>query len=308
MKYQYSIIIPHFNIPNLLRRCLWSIPKRDDTQIIVVDDKSSEENMLILKKVESDFPYVTFIYSEKNGGGGLARNIGLKYAAGRYILFADADDFFNYCIRDFLDDYYAESYDLVFFNANSLVSNSYMQCNRCSNLNWMISNYYKKNDASDLKYQFGEPWCKMVRKEIIDNNNIFFEETSIHNDTRFSYLVGYYSQSIKVDTRAVYCITEREGSVSVDISPQKLFVRTRVFAEKNIFLKKNKIPIFDEHMLSPLRIFICDANMSNVKKYFKMTSDAGLTYGDVMTMIFKDLVGTMKRTSYRIVMSFLHSL
>ena len=36
----YSIIIPHKNIPQLLQRCLDSIPVRDDVQVIVVDDNS----------------------------------------------------------------------------------------------------------------------------------------------------------------------------------------------------------------------------------------------------------------------------
>ena len=40
MSYNYSIIIPHKNIPELLQRCLDSIPKREDIQIIVVDDNS----------------------------------------------------------------------------------------------------------------------------------------------------------------------------------------------------------------------------------------------------------------------------
>ena len=39
----YSIIIPHKNIPQLLKRCLDSIPQRDDVQIIVVDDNSSSD-------------------------------------------------------------------------------------------------------------------------------------------------------------------------------------------------------------------------------------------------------------------------
>lgn len=32
----YSIIIPHYNIPDLLGRCLRSIPERRDIQVIVV--------------------------------------------------------------------------------------------------------------------------------------------------------------------------------------------------------------------------------------------------------------------------------
>ena len=39
----YSIIIPHKNTPELLRRCIKSIPQRDDLEIIIVDDNSSKE-------------------------------------------------------------------------------------------------------------------------------------------------------------------------------------------------------------------------------------------------------------------------
>ncbi|MDR2475404.1 MAG: glycosyltransferase family 2 protein, partial [Bacteroidales bacterium] len=41
MTFNYSIIIPHKDIPDLLRRCLDSIPYRNDLQIIIVDDNSN---------------------------------------------------------------------------------------------------------------------------------------------------------------------------------------------------------------------------------------------------------------------------
>lgn len=41
----YSIIIPHKNIPQLLQRCLDSIPIRDDVQVIVVDDNSDTDKV-----------------------------------------------------------------------------------------------------------------------------------------------------------------------------------------------------------------------------------------------------------------------
>ena len=43
--YNYSIIIPHYNSPNLLKRMLNSIPEREDIEIIVVDDCSKSENV-----------------------------------------------------------------------------------------------------------------------------------------------------------------------------------------------------------------------------------------------------------------------
>lgn len=77
MSARYSIIIPHYNIPDLLRRSLVSIPHREDVQIIVVDDHSSEQVLTELRVIEKDLPYVQFVYSEENKGGGHARNVGL---------------------------------------------------------------------------------------------------------------------------------------------------------------------------------------------------------------------------------------
>ena len=51
----YSIIVPHRNIPNLLRRLLCSIPKRDDIEIIVVDDKSNQEFQPELHGLQNEF-------------------------------------------------------------------------------------------------------------------------------------------------------------------------------------------------------------------------------------------------------------
>lgn len=86
----YSIIIPHKNSTVLLERCLKSIPCRKDVQVIVVDDNS--ENQEELNAVVGGFSQVELILTQ-GGGAGHARNEGLKYIRGKWVLFADADDF-----------------------------------------------------------------------------------------------------------------------------------------------------------------------------------------------------------------------
>lgn len=61
----YSIIIPHYNTPNLLIRYLKSIPLRNDIQIIVADDYSDWNVIKQLNDINNEFPYVTFVYSKK---------------------------------------------------------------------------------------------------------------------------------------------------------------------------------------------------------------------------------------------------
>lgn len=279
MKYHYSIIIPHHNIPNLLRRCLSSIPVRQDVQVVVVDDKSDDVYQETLHELEKSFSWVSFIFLQESHGAGKARNVGLEYAKGDYVLFADADDFFNYCIIDVFDEYANREFDVVFFNANSLDTNTYTATFRCLHLNAMVKMHDRNQQKAvfELKYAFGEPWCKMVKRKIIDDNNISFSETIIHNDTKFSYLVGYYCKEICVDKRAIYCVTDRTGSVSKRISVERLLTRTFVFAEANRFFKEHGIKRFDDRALRPLIGFIMKKDWSNAKECIKIIKENGMS-------------------------------
>lgn len=246
----YSIIIPHRNTPKLLRRCLESIPSRADTQIIVVDDHSDSdlEEFQIVQKL---FPAVQFYATEKQSGGGAARNIGLAKARGKYILFSDADDFFSPELSKILDDYKNSDIDIVFFDAVSVDSQTLEPSNRANHVNKMIQAFAKNSAWAlfHLRYEFGEPWGKIVRKDLIDQHRIRFEETNIHNDTQYSYLVGFYAKTAKIDPRILYTITFRSQSVSRQQSDDRLLTRARVFSKKRRFLKEHGISFFDPLLL-----------------------------------------------------------
>ena len=88
----YSLVIPHKNTPKLLQRCLESIPQREDVEVIVVDDNSDEH----LKPYVNRHDVILLdIGSDWSKGAGRARNIGLSQAKGRWVLFADADDYYE---------------------------------------------------------------------------------------------------------------------------------------------------------------------------------------------------------------------
>ena len=91
----YSIIIPHYDIPDLLVRCLKSIPVREDVQVIVVDDYSPGNEEYAARYPELTRPFVEFYTTASHGGAGCARNVGLQHARGRWLAFADADDFWS---------------------------------------------------------------------------------------------------------------------------------------------------------------------------------------------------------------------
>ena len=196
--YNYSIIIPHKNNVPLLARCLESIPKRDDVQIIVVDDNSDPvfiDSMCFPGKGKEN----VFIYFTKEGrGAGYARNVGLKHATGKWLLFADCDDTFETQVLDnVMTDYLISNADIIFFNVNCVDAVT-------GEVSHVIDDQYKnyltaKDDRENLcRYKIRVPWGKMIKKTIVDKNKILFSEVLVGNDFMFCLKIGYYAQSIQI--------------------------------------------------------------------------------------------------------------
>lgn len=91
-----TVIIPAYNIEDLLGRCIESVVSQDYPkellEIIVVDDGSTDSTGRIADEYADKYQNVTALHKE-NGGSSSARNLGLKHATGEYIGFVDSDDF-----------------------------------------------------------------------------------------------------------------------------------------------------------------------------------------------------------------------
>ena len=90
-----SIIIPIYNVEKYLPTCLESVINQTykNLEIICVDDGSTDNSYHILKKYKSKDDRIKIIKKDNNEGLLLARKTGVKYAAGEYIMFVDADDY-----------------------------------------------------------------------------------------------------------------------------------------------------------------------------------------------------------------------
>jgi len=96
-----SIVIPAYNSQRTIIPLLISIAdskrvKFDEVEVIVVDDKSKDKSIetverFILRRSNNKFTNLKLIRLKRNVGPAEARNIGVKYAKGKVILFLDAD-------------------------------------------------------------------------------------------------------------------------------------------------------------------------------------------------------------------------
>ena len=87
--YSLSVIMPLYNQEELFKIGLDSIPKRDDIEIIIVDDCSTDNSFLEAQKYP--FKNKTVVRNDKNMGAAYSMNRGLELAKGEYILRLDSD-------------------------------------------------------------------------------------------------------------------------------------------------------------------------------------------------------------------------
>ena len=117
-KLKCSVIIPCYNSEKTITNCLKSIPKRDDIEIIVVNDGSKDRTIGYLKNYKrfgySDLKIID--YSE-NKGVSYARNMGIEESKGEYLLFVDSDDYLYPEVFDkIVDNYLTGEFELVFYD------------------------------------------------------------------------------------------------------------------------------------------------------------------------------------------------
>ncbi len=214
MNYTYSVSIPHYNSPVLLGRMLKSIPEREDIQLIVVDDGSSEENVNALKKLQHK--NLELVLLEKNKGGGYARNIGLQHAKGEWFISVDADDFFSDGAFDVFDQYKDEQIDCLCFCVHC-VDTETGEVTRELVANKNVSKYLadsSKKTEQLLRFHNLESWNKLVSMDFIRKNNICYENCRINIDVLYSILIGMRAERYKVIPNKLYYFTENTDSIT----------------------------------------------------------------------------------------------
>lgn len=92
-----SIIIPVYNRANLVARTLNSVLKQTyrPLQVILVDNFSTDNSLVILNqfKVENNTAdFEVIVTQEKQQTASAARNRGMQFATGDYLMFFDSDD------------------------------------------------------------------------------------------------------------------------------------------------------------------------------------------------------------------------
>lgn len=207
----YTFIIPHYNSPELLNRCINSIPQRSDIEILVVDDNSDYDQKPQITRSDTR---VIEIENHVKRGAGHARNVGIEHALGKWLFFADCDDFYSVGFLDVLDRYSTSSYDVIFFNCEYVESDT-MQVLKPLYISKIIEDFDgSEKSMMPIRYMNNTPWSKMISREFVIKYHLRYEETINGNDFLFSVLLGSVVDKYIVLKDKLYVYTRNRNSLS----------------------------------------------------------------------------------------------
>ena len=237
MTHNYSVIVPYGDRYPLLIKAMDSIPDRADIQIIIVDNAPqplTPSQVPVKKNAE-----VVYTTSSPAKGAGHARNVGLTYAKGLFLVFLDSDDYFTPEAFDAFDRFLHQDYDIVYFDASSIKLADNSESKRHHTIHQRITGYLATGDDDPLRYDFVNPCCKMVRASLVLDNNIQFGETRVANNSLFSVRIGHKAKKVTASDNVVYVITEGGAGTSLtqSHSAEDQFTRFTVTVSRYKFLK-----------------------------------------------------------------------
>lgn len=242
----FSVIIPHYNSVSCLDKLLDTIPVNEKIQLIVVDDKSDEDVRLVESKVLSRGGVFVHNTTDRKGAG-TCRNLGLQEAVGKWLVFADADDFFLDHAFEIMYRYAESDADIIYFVPTSVYRGTDKIAGRHRELAKMINDFHENpchENELRLRYGYKSPCSKLVKRNLAFENNITFDEVPAANDAMFSIRCAYHAGRIEVCKDTIYCITYAEGTLETAHNEKNLWARAEIFNDMYRFLQE-RLPMED---------------------------------------------------------------
>ncbi|KRL79705.1 glycosyltransferase family 2 protein [Ligilactobacillus equi] len=277
-----SVIVPVYNVEKYLNRCVQSILSQTykDLEIILVDDGATDRSGAMCDTYKNDDDRIIVVHKQ-NEGLGLARNTGLKYATGKYVMFVDSDDYID-------SDVVAKLYDDLVSNMADTCIGGFTRVSS-SNIKEIHENAYLGNtfegdsikkillpsmfgkSPNDDKYTEMSVWKVLFTKSIIDSNNIIFpsEREFISEDIIFD--IDYYSKAKKIYMSSCngYNYCDNAGTLTTRYNPDRFSQQVKLYKELIKRTDKIGILVFCKERLDNTLISIARYSIKLEVKYRK---------------------------------------
>lgn len=221
---EISVIVPVYKAEQYLERCVKSILEQtyQNFELILVDDGSPDGSPILCDKWAEKDSRVHVIH-KKNGGASSARNAGLKIAKGRWIAFADSDDWLD---RNALKTLYdlANQYNVPMAIGGMRVVQKYTDASIVMRQNArvlsnadLMSRFFRLNGEPDTHSVCGA----IIRRDILDDYS--FIEGRMNEDVETCYYLARKCEAAVYTDAPLYNYFKNiEGVTNSGFSKKKL--------------------------------------------------------------------------------------
>ena len=263
---KFSVILPVYNMEHFLQKCLDSIVNQTlkDFEIICVNDGSTDRSPDILREyADKDSRFV--IIEQENQGQGAARNNALSIAKGKYIVFADPDDWIEpNALEEIYNAFQAVDTEVVEFNYyyHSL-SGEIKPVNLAEHLKILFDYdfpdvpFYNKAVMGEhcLSKLFRQVWSRAYTNDFIKRTGSMFSRTRSTEDNLFAIATIVNASNIYYLNKYLYHQIQRENSAENNVSDIHFAVFDNIKDIKDYLITHN----FYEEMQEAFKHYILAA-------------------------------------------------
>lgn len=210
-----SIVTPVYNTESFLPKFIESVLSQSykEWELLLIDDGSTDRSLDICNRYAKKDGRINVI-SQNRGGVANARNIGLLYASGHYLMFADSDDYLpTYALQVTVDIITKERADIV--QANWYTdTNGVIKSNRRLIKNKQFNNQQAVTAFLNVRLLGGYIWSKLYRTEIL-NGIKFPTDMSLGEDSVFAFRAFLNANKVVYISEPIYYYRIRKNSITM---------------------------------------------------------------------------------------------
>lgn len=210
-----SVIVALYNQELYIEKCIKSILFQSfkDIEIIIVNDGSTDKSLKNIEYLVRNDSRIKII-NQQNGGQASARNTGIEYSRGDFIIFVDADDeLADNAIENLYNNIIKYESDIAIGDI-SIIYDAHKELKESDN--W----YYKIRYSGVISITdkiindiHCSAWGKIYKKDIIIKNGIRFPEGLYYEDAYFHWIYLTSSNKISFIKNSVYRYYRRNKSI-----------------------------------------------------------------------------------------------
>jgi len=214
-----SVIVPVYNVEQYLEDCLSSLVRQSEPffEIILVNDGSTDGSLAICERYCGRYPHMKLI-SQENRGLAAARNVGMRAAAGDYLIFVDSDDYIHLETNErILCHLAAQQVEVLHFNGeirydvpSKEKKNAYIHS---AKLNGAVLTGISYFEGSFPHHWNVTVWVAAYKRSFLLEYDIRFPEGLYFEDHYFTLQVITNAKTVKCIPDIFYVRRYRENSI-----------------------------------------------------------------------------------------------